>query len=244
MDVPRFSFTLEEQPNQPGFFMVDADPNKNPEPRNYGGVNFLHAKDSPATTEQYVMLAEENYLDFNNEILHINDLVRRGFGVLGFKDKNYQRGDKILIFHPKASDIAHKLFSVLQKKKRNHYHFGLLLGYYEPNVYAWCFGVQEARQAYPDLAFDEENKWEGYSNEQKLFMRNVGKHGLEELSPDLRQLALNEYSPDDDAFNAEYNFNEADFENNEEVQIEQKSWYLKLLDWLVVKAVGGGGIKN
>lgn len=223
---------LIPQTGREELYMIKADPKSDPAPRAYAGVSFLILADEP-TPAQYIILLEDDDAD---------NLVEQGWGLLGLKVDGSFSG-YVFAFHPKVEQAAHYLYQVIAKKKRNHYQFGLLLGYYEPNVYAWCFGTEAAKKAYPDLRFGKELQ-ESYPEKDAAFMRRKHKRGLENLDAEIRALVLHERDPLDPKFNVQTVDHDSDneeclTEGSERVQHEENCFW-QLWNSVILCICGGG----
>jgi hypothetical protein len=165
---------LVSQEGSDEYVMIEPDPKKEPStvPFEYYCVerSFV-AKEQDSVRNKYI------YWDFQgsgpkgySSWKYLANKVERGFGVLGLPKNFPLDGPTIntIIFHPKARKTAFYFFNKLKNNKLSSYEKGLLLGYYEPNVYAFCFGTEAARRAYPDLTFVEEREPPAFFSEPFL----------------------------------------------------------------------------
>lgn len=120
---------------------------------------------------------------------NLADKIERGFGVFGLPKNLLHDGPGLhtIIFHPKARKAALYFFNKLNNKTLGCYEIGLLLGYYEPNVYAFCLGTKRAKKAYPDLTFVEERDAPPPSELDELFLRD-GRKQFEDFAEERKEV--------------------------------------------------------
>lgn len=182
------------QPERENYVMVEPDFAKNLPPfPNFNSAIYLSTDNIP-THKKYISWGYTNNKLFS-VYENLGKYIDQGYGVIGIPKDYLKKGlaPTIVVFHPRARKSAFYLFKLIESEnfgaKKNHYQIGLLLGYYEPNVYAFCFGTALARKAFPSLTFikDTEPIMKDYHH-----MLELGKKGLESLG-DERNLVLSEW---------------------------------------------------
>ena len=185
------------------YYMIAPDPSKNPQPDSgRHGVTFF--KTTPIR-DKYLTWIQGVNLATRGAWIETADLVRRGYGVLGFaQDLLSTDMMDVIVFHPDTRTSADYLFDLIHPEPgtmKNQYQIGLLLSYWEPNVYAWVFGTDAAMKAYPQLEINPaagEN--EGYDLPMQNQFRKIGTSGLEAIPAEERQRVLHELDPQDNQF--------------------------------------------
>lgn len=201
--VKSAKLTFYRKKDNKEYFMIAPDPSKNPQPLSgdFGAPFFKKPKNL------YKYLTWIQGQPDRQEWISIADFVRQGYGILGLAknllDTNMM---DVIAFHPEAKTSANYLFDLIHApllSQRNEYQIGLLLGYWEPDVYAWSFGTDAAIRAYPNLVLDPDRPFKshnGYPDETKVSLRKLGKRGLDFINPKERQRVLHELAPQDDQF--------------------------------------------
>lgn len=183
------------------YFMIAPDLSKNPQPdQDHGYVTSF--KNRPMHGKYLTWIQGANNRE---KWIEIADFARRGYGIIGLaQDLVSTDVHDVIAYHPNARKSADYLFDLIHPEPgttRNHYQIGLLLSYWEPDVYAWCFGSAAAMKAYPMLEIDPfAQKQEGYDQREQEMFRNAGKRGLEAIPAEERQRVLHELDPQDDRF--------------------------------------------
>lgn len=126
--------------------------------------------------------------------------IERGFGMLGLPSPSDLEHATIapasVIYHPNAEKSARYFFDLIEKGDyqrsfKGTYQVGLLLGYFEPNVYAFIFGTERAKLAFPLITFNKEHE-PSFDLPAELPSIEKLKEGLEQLGGE-RAIVLYEY---------------------------------------------------
>lgn len=139
-------------------------------------------------------------------VLIIKDKLANGFGAIAGSLERLRDGgphptlpiksEEIILFHPKLPKAARYFYDMRANNPlyfiQNMFEEGLLLGYAEPDAFAWSFGTREAKFTFPNEDFGNERET-GYPAERVKEWRDVGKTRLKEKLGDEYEWVVAEY---------------------------------------------------